>query len=93
MSIAKLFAQKNVVFSFEIFPPKRDSSIHTIWSTLEELRDLRPDFISVTYGAGGSGGRSVTAQIAGAGRGGTDSLPVVRRRRRYGCDGVGPHPR
>ena len=30
---------------------------------------------------------------AGAGRGGTDSLPVVRRRRRYGCDGVGPHPR
>ena len=66
MSIAKLFAQKNVVFSFEIFPPKRDSSIHTIWSTLEELRDLRPDFISVTYGAGGSGGRSVTAQIAGA---------------------------
>ena len=42
MSIAKLFAQKNVVFSFEIFPPKRDSSIHTIWSTLEELRDLQP---------------------------------------------------
>lgn len=66
MSIASLFREKSVVFSFEIFPPKRDSSIDTVWNTLEELRDLRPDFISVTYGAGGSGGRSVTAQIAGA---------------------------
>ena len=35
--------------------PKRDGSIDTIWKTLEELRDLRPDFISVTYSAGGSG--------------------------------------
>lgn len=66
MSISKLFAQKNVVFSFEIFPPKRDSSIDTIWSTLAEMEGLGPDFISVTYGAGGGGGRSHTARIAGA---------------------------
>ena len=66
MSIARLFAEKSVVFSFEIFPPKRDSSIDTIWSTLEQLEGLGPDFISVTYGAGGDGGKSHTARIAGA---------------------------
>ena len=66
MSISKLFAEKSVVFSFEIFPPKRDSSIDTIWNTLEQLEGLGPDFISVTYGAGGGGGKSYTAQIAGA---------------------------
>ena len=66
MSISKLFAEKSVVFSFEIFPPKRDSSIDTIWNTLEQLEGLGPDFISVTYGAGGGGGKSCTAQIAGA---------------------------
>lgn len=66
MSIAKFFAQKSVVFSFEIFPPKRDSSIDTIWNTLEQLEGLGPDFISVTYGAGGDGGKSYTARIAGA---------------------------
>ena len=66
MSISKLFAEKSVVFSFEIFPPKRDSSIDTIWSTLEQLEGLGPDFISVTYGAGGDGGKSHTARIAGA---------------------------
>lgn len=66
MSIAELFREKPVVFSFEIFPPKRDSSIDTIWSTLEQMEGLGPDFISVTYGAGGGGGRSYTARIAGA---------------------------
>ncbi len=66
MSISKLFAEKSVVFSFEIFPPKRDSSIDTIWNTLEQLEGLGPDFISVTYGAGGGGGKSYTAQIGRA---------------------------
>ena len=66
MSIAELFRQKPVVFSFEIFPPKRHSAVDTIWSTLAQLEGLGPDFISVTYGAGGGGGKSYTAQIAGA---------------------------
>lgn len=42
------------IFSFEIFPPKKNMPIDTIFSTLDELKDLRPDFISVTFGAGGS---------------------------------------
>ena len=66
MNITELFRQKPVVFSFEIFPPKRDSAIDTIWSTLAQMEALGPDFISVTYGAGGGGGKSYTAQIAGA---------------------------
>lgn len=54
MKIAELFKSGRTVFSFEIFPPKKDGSIETVYKTLDELTDLRPDFISVTYGAGGS---------------------------------------
>ena len=45
---------KKTIFSFEIFPPKKDMPIDTIYSTLDELKGLNPDFISVTFGAGGS---------------------------------------
>ncbi len=54
MKINELFNSKELVFSFEIFPPKVTSPISTVYNTLEELRDLKPDFISVTYGVGGS---------------------------------------
>ncbi len=54
MKINELFNSKELVFSFEIFPPKVTSPISTVYKTLEELNDLKPDFISVTYGAGGS---------------------------------------
>lgn len=54
MKIAELFKSGKTVFSFEIFPPKKDGSIETVYKTLDELTDLHPDFISVTYGAGGS---------------------------------------
>ncbi len=54
MKIDEIFAKKDLVFSFEIFPPKTTSSVDTIYKTLEELKDLKPDFISVTYAAGGS---------------------------------------
>ena len=42
------------IFSFEVFPPKKTMPIDTIFSTLDELKGLSPDFISVTFGAGGS---------------------------------------
>ncbi len=63
MTIKNLFTKKKV-FSFEIFPPKKSSSIATIYDTLEELSDLRPDFISVTYGAGGNAADTSTCEIA-----------------------------
>lgn len=63
MLIKDLYAKKETVISFEIFPPKKDSPIETIYRTIDELRDLRPDFISVTYGSGG-GSRDRTVEIA-----------------------------
>ena len=64
MSIAEIFKKKSTVYSFEVFPPKKTSSIDTIYSTLDELQGLKPDFISVTYGAGGNPADSSTYDIA-----------------------------
>ena len=60
--------QNRAIFSFEIFPPKRDMSMDTIYRTLDELTDLEPDFISVTCGAGGSadGSNRRTIEVASA---------------------------
>lgn len=51
-------------FSFEVFPPKKDDGIEKVYATLDELSDLKPDFISVTYGAGGSENCGKTLDIA-----------------------------
>lgn len=66
MKISSLFNGNKTVLSFEVFPPKKSSSIDTIYSTLEELKELKPDFISVTYGASGSLADSSTCDIASA---------------------------
>lgn len=65
MKISELFNKKKTVFSFEVFPPKKNSPVETIYNTLDSLKELSPDFISVTYGAGGSSADNVTAKIAG----------------------------
>ena len=54
MNITRLFNHKKTIFSLEIFPPKKDTSYNTIYNTLLRLRGIPADFISVTYGAGGS---------------------------------------
>ena len=63
MKIKDLFEQKTV-FSFEVFPPKKTSSVDVIYKTLDELKDLRPDFISVTFGAGGSSNNQFACDVA-----------------------------
>lgn len=62
MKIKELYKNKPVI-SLEIFPPKPETPIDTIYSTIDELSGLKPGFISVTYGAGGSS-RAHTVQIA-----------------------------
>lgn len=66
MKLAQLFNEEKTVFSFEVFPPKRDNPIQTIYDTLDQLQDLKPDFISVTYGASGSLADNSTCEIASA---------------------------
>ncbi len=52
------------IFSMEVFPPKKTMGIETVFETLNQLKDLRPDFMSVTYGAGGSSNCENTLLIA-----------------------------
>ncbi len=63
MKINELFKKKKVVYSFEIFPPKVNDGIDKILNTLDSIRDLRPDYVSITYSAGGSK-NSRTKEIA-----------------------------
>ena len=62
MKIKDLFGQGRTVFSCEIFPPKKTSPVDSIYKTLDGLKDIRFDFISVTYGAGGSAAVNQTTQ-------------------------------
>ena len=53
MKTCELFKKKTTL-SFEVFPPKSSTPVESIYSTISQLQPLNPDFISVTYGAGGS---------------------------------------
>ena len=63
MKLDSIFENKQV-FSLEVFPPKKTMPIETIYNTLDELAEIKPDFISVTYGAGGSENCAATLEIA-----------------------------
>ncbi len=68
MKIASVFeakkAENKPVLSFEIFPPKKEAALKNIDETLSLLCALNPDFISVTFGAGGSCVDNKTVEIA-----------------------------
>ncbi len=61
--IRDIYNSKKTVFSLEVFPPKEESEISLIFKVLDELKRLKLDFISITYGAGG-GTRKRTMDIA-----------------------------
>jgi methylenetetrahydrofolate reductase (NADPH) len=54
MRIDRILEEQRPVFSFEFFPPKTDEGQRTLEGTLAELKEDRPEYVSVTYGAGGS---------------------------------------
>jgi methylenetetrahydrofolate reductase (NADPH) len=62
MRIADRFGRERPVFSFEFFPPKTDAGFASLYRTIRELKRLDPDFVSVTWGAGGST-RSRTVEL------------------------------
>lgn len=63
MQIKELFNKKNPVISFEVFPPNKNFTKEKLIEVTGELAELNPNFISVTYGAGGTN-RSGTIEIA-----------------------------
>ncbi len=64
MKISQLFKEKDVTLSFEVFPPKTDAGFDAVEKAASEIAALSPDFMSVTYGAGGGTSKN-TAKIAG----------------------------
>lgn len=63
MKISEIFRSKNLVYSYEIFPPKPTSSIEMFYNALELIPKQNPDYISVTYGAAG-GTKNRTTELA-----------------------------
>ena len=64
MKLTDIYNSKENVLSFEIFPPKKDDELKNIEPTLDVLCDLKPDYISVTFGAGGSSNNNKTIALA-----------------------------
>ena len=61
--ISELFAEGRVLRSLEFFPPRDDAAVEALRETAAALAKIEPDFVSVTYGAGG-GTRARTAQVS-----------------------------
>jgi len=68
MKIKNIFGKNKPTLSFEVFPPSRDGNMEELYRVIGELAELKPDFFSVTYGAGGST-REKTVEIASKIRG------------------------
>ncbi|KNX36966.1 methylenetetrahydrofolate reductase [Luteipulveratus halotolerans] len=64
VSIPQMLAQEGTAYSFEFFPPKDDAAEAVLWESVRRIERIRPSFVSVTYGAGGST-RDRTVRVTG----------------------------
>ncbi len=64
MRIADILKQDRVTLSFEVFPPKKEASFESVKAAATQIAALGPDFMSVTYGAGGGANTRFTLQLA-----------------------------
>lgn len=64
MEVSELYKDKKKTLSFEIVPPEKNSELSSIDETLDILCELNPDFISVTFGTGGSENGNSTIEVA-----------------------------
>lgn len=64
MKLSQILNNDKITLSFEVFPPKTDANYESVEKAAFEVAGLKPDYMSVTYGAGGST-RSNTVKIAG----------------------------
>ena len=75
MTILDTIRDERLSMSFEVFPPKTDAAFEEVLQATEAIAELKPSFISVTYGAGGSGGKY--------------TLEIARRLQNMTCVGAG----
>jgi methylenetetrahydrofolate reductase (NADPH) len=75
-SLGEILSSGQRSFSFELFPPKTDDGERMLWQTVREIEALKPTFVSVTYGAGGST-RDRTVRLTGEIAGETTLTPVA----------------
>ena len=62
-NLRQVLSQKDFVMSAEVFPPKKNGMLEGITRALRGLSAIKPDFVSITYGASGTGGDK-TADVA-----------------------------
>ena len=62
MNFSEIFSNKKPVISLEFFPPKKKEDLGSTKALIERLSKLKPDFMTVTYGAGG-GTRDLTKEL------------------------------
>lgn len=64
MKIIDILEKEQMSLSFEVFPPKKETSFENVKVATEQIASLKPAFMSVTYGAGGGGASAYTLEIA-----------------------------
>jgi methylenetetrahydrofolate reductase (NADPH) len=65
MKLTEIFEKEKLTLSFEVFPPKTDADFESVKRAAYRVAELHPDYMSVTYGAGGSTSRNTLAIACG----------------------------